>query len=607
MDWIRKIHKWTSLLVGVQFLLWLFSGIYFNLMDHHKAGGHQYRAHVHHESQVDKSKLVEPKSVLGKAKAATSVKLTEILGQPYYLVNHEKGLYPNFKNRYSLYHAYTGELTNIDDDFARKLALQSYNGPGKIVSAQFISGKIEDFPKQKNPSWQVTFNDEVNTSVYVDGGSGWIVGHSDDDKRFASIFFMLHFMDYGNEGSFNNLQIILFAFVTLWLSTTGLIWTVDLVARGQYKVKWLAKQRQVKLFDKHQQSLGEVKLSTHDNLLHELEQHSIILPSSCGGGGTCGRCRVLISPNAKVTSADTQQFNQEQLNEGFRLACQHFSNDVEHMTLMDVTDANKVTLELLDNRFVSPDIKELRFKVIGEPFAFKAGAFMRFLIPAGQGNYLPVDIPSNYQVHWQGTQAQHYHHDACSRSYSIANADSANGELVFTIKMLPAQSSEHLPGIGSNFMGNLALNQTIEALGPFEDFYVKPENGSTLVLIGAGSGMAPLKAIIEEQLANGANKSIVFIYGARTEQDLIYQQEFYQLAKSDSRFTYLPTLSKPNKDWLGAQGYAQEVLKMNLSSFNDLSNLDFYLCGPKGMMDETIALLKHHDIEDNRISFDDFS
>jgi hypothetical protein len=75
------------------------------------------------------------------------------------------------------------------------------------------------------------------------------VGHTDADKRLADIFFILHFMDYGNEGSFNSVQVILFTFFSLWLSLTGIIWTVNLGFRGQYQVSWLAKKTKIKLFD----------------------------------------------------------------------------------------------------------------------------------------------------------------------------------------------------------------------------------------------------------------------------------------------------------------------------------------------------------------------
>ena len=86
-------------------------------------------------------------------------------------------------------------------------------------------------------AWQVNFEDELETSVYVEQGSGRIVGHSNSDKRFADFFFMLHFMDYGSAGNFNSIQIMLFAFITLWLTLSGLIWTIHMLSKGKYSPK----------------------------------------------------------------------------------------------------------------------------------------------------------------------------------------------------------------------------------------------------------------------------------------------------------------------------------------------------------------------------------
>ena len=150
---------------------------------------------------------------------------------------------------------------------ANALAKQSYNGPGAILASTLLDVPVSDFPRQKNTTWQIDFDDDVETSVYVEAGSGRIVGHSDADKRLADIFFMLHFMDYGNEGNFNSVQMILFAFVSLWLSLTGIIWTVNLGFRGQYQISWFAKKRKVKLFDQEHKSMDSVLFSTHINLL----------------------------------------------------------------------------------------------------------------------------------------------------------------------------------------------------------------------------------------------------------------------------------------------------------------------------------------------------
>ena len=100
-----------------------------------------------------------------------------------------------------------------------------------------ITPPIADFPRQQNPSWQINFTDELETSVYIEQGSGRLVGHSNSDKRFADFFFMLHFMDYGSAGNFNTVQMILFAFFTLWLALSGFIWTIHMLRNGKYRIK----------------------------------------------------------------------------------------------------------------------------------------------------------------------------------------------------------------------------------------------------------------------------------------------------------------------------------------------------------------------------------
>jgi Na+-transporting NADH:ubiquinone oxidoreductase subunit F len=91
-------------------------------------------------------------------------------------------------------------------------------------------------PKEHNEVWQININDDLYTSIYVDAGSGVIISHVNDDKRFADFFFMLHFMDYGSLGNFNNWQIIFFSMLMLALSLSGFIWVIDLARKRKYKV-----------------------------------------------------------------------------------------------------------------------------------------------------------------------------------------------------------------------------------------------------------------------------------------------------------------------------------------------------------------------------------
>lgn len=159
-----------------------------------------------------------------------SIELINILGEPYYHLIHEKVLYLHFKNIYILVDVYTAKEFLIDEKVAVKIAKLSYNGLGEVTKIIMLESSISDFPKQQNPTWQIDFDDVIEAS------SGIIVGHSDEHKRLADILFMLHFMDYANNCSFNNTQNVFFAIAALWLALSGFVWTVHLGLKGKYTI-----------------------------------------------------------------------------------------------------------------------------------------------------------------------------------------------------------------------------------------------------------------------------------------------------------------------------------------------------------------------------------
>ncbi|AZG75039.1 PepSY domain-containing protein [Shewanella livingstonensis] len=229
---IKKLHKWASVIVGIQLLLWLVSGLYFNLMDHNKAQGLTYQHNTHAKVALDAHSLLEPKAILSSFKPSVSLNIVTLLGKPYYLLTHEKGLYNHHD---TLVDAYLGTAVLIDAPLAQKLARESYSGEAEISSTRLLVPPLDDFPKQQNDTWQINFADDIATSVYIEAQSGQLVGHSDEHKRLAEVFFMLHFMDYFNEGGFNNIPIKIFAFITLWLTFSGLIWVIDMLRRKRYQ------------------------------------------------------------------------------------------------------------------------------------------------------------------------------------------------------------------------------------------------------------------------------------------------------------------------------------------------------------------------------------
>ncbi|WP_394392897.1 2Fe-2S iron-sulfur cluster-binding protein [Shewanella woodyi] len=652
MGKIKFLHKWLSLLVGIQLLLWIGTGLYFNLMDSQKARGTQYLAKSTAMIADDtvKPAHIEPAILLNSFKPAVSLSQVSLLDKPYYLLTHDKALYPYFKNHYTLIDAITGKQVMIDQAMAMALAVNSYNGPGIITSISRVSPPFDDRLKEKNTLWRVNFDDEINTSVYIDEGSGRLIGHSNDDKRIVDIAFMLHFMDYANEGSFNNVQIIVFAIFTLFFAFTGFIWTIELGLNGQYSLTQLLPKRLIRktdntiqVIDIDGQQLRHISIPAHENLLDGLIHQNIALPSSCGGGGSCGRCRVKLKPEAKVTACDNQQFTQDELALGYRLACQHTSDEVDSLSLLDITQAEKHQLELISSEFISPFIKELRFKTVSsKPITFKAGAFMRFFIPAASSHSLPVALPESLSAHWKEIDSHQFTHDSCSRNYSLANSyhalPDAENELHFTIKLqqAPKFAASQLinPGVGSHYICNLQPGDRVEAAGPFEEFSAQPISERSMVMIGAGSGIAPLKSLIEEQLVKfKSTRPIHFFFGARSEADLIYQEKFTELAVEHKHFFYYPVLSRPTHLLNGnqptsssitshdgaaqsrvnsapTQGYVQDRLAAQLDEISKqaggLANIEFYLCGPESMMTSTIEQLKARGVKESAIAFDSF-
>lgn len=235
---VKQLHKWLSLIVFAQLIIWIGSGLFFNLIDHGKTRGNQYLVSTG-PNKLMANELVGIQLALiraqGKLNAIDKVILIHLDTGPFYLFSGEG-------SQSVLINANNGQIKTIDQPTALSLAQMSYKGNAQVKSIKQVKPPIDDFPKYKSPLWQINFLDEVNTSAYVNRQTGKMIGHSNDDKRFADFFFMLHFMDYpflgeGSTGGFNNWQIMFFAIITLLFCLTGFIWTVELIINGRYRLK----------------------------------------------------------------------------------------------------------------------------------------------------------------------------------------------------------------------------------------------------------------------------------------------------------------------------------------------------------------------------------
>jgi Na+-transporting NADH:ubiquinone oxidoreductase subunit F len=229
---MRKLHKWLGLIIGLQFIVWLLSGLVMSLLDQGTAGGGDTRAAAEPmETLLDYGALAPMSTLQLPAGEILRLGLATQLRRPIYRIELGEGVV--------LFDALTGVQLEIDFQRAKDIATASYSGEASTAGQHWLPGGTEALGGLPGPLWQVDFDDPLETQVFVDGRDGRVIGHYNDRGAVMEFLLMLHFMDYLQQGSFNNPQIIVVGFSALWLSISGLL--LLLVSFNRRDVSWLTR------------------------------------------------------------------------------------------------------------------------------------------------------------------------------------------------------------------------------------------------------------------------------------------------------------------------------------------------------------------------------
>ena len=128
------------------------------------------------------------------------------------------------------------------------------------------------------------------------------------------------------------------------------------------------------------------------------------------------------------------------------------------------------------------------------------------------------------------------------------------------------------------------------------------------VFLAAGTGITPLRAMLRHLLAGDADSNtraqFTLLYGARTPEGLYFRDEFEDLARRRENFRFWPTISGPEKQWSGRRGRVQDHLQEAL--VNQGQGLDFYLCGPKAMVNDVRAVLAASGFDEQAVHYEKY-
>ena len=270
---------------------------------------------------------------------------------------------------------------------------------------------------------------------------------------------------------------------------------------------------------------------------------------------------------------------------------------------------------VVSNQNVATFIKELILEPLeGSPVPrYQPGDYLQFDIPAYPERSLEdVDVAPRFADTWKAMDAfalTAKNASACRRNYSLASNPALEATLRFNIRLATPPHGLDKAGVGSAYVFGLQPGDTVTAIGPFGDFHVR-ETGREMVYLGGGAGMAPLRAHLSHLLETRASTTrISFWYGARSRQELFYQDYFEQLASAHPNFSFHPALSEPlpADAWTLATGFIHEVLLRDyLQSHSDPKTIDFFLCGPPAMIAAATAMLASLGVDPRQIAFDEF-
>lgn len=344
-------------------------------------------------------------------------------------------------------------------------------------------------------------------------------------------------------------------------------------------------------------------------LLSVLAGSGVFVSSACGGGGSCGQCRVKVkSGGGDILPTELDHITKGEAREGERLACQvAVKTDMDIELPEEIFGVKKWECTVISNDNKATFIKELKLQIPdGESVPFRAGGYIQIEAPAHHIKYSDFDVPEEYRGDWDKFNLFRYESkvdEDIIRAYSMANYPEEFGIIMLNVRIAtpPPNNPNVPPGQMSSYIWSLKEGDKCTISGPFGEFFAK-DTDAEMVFIGGGAGMAPMRSHIFDQLKRlKSTRKMSYWYGARSKREMFYVEDFDGLAAENSNFVWHCALSDPmpEDNWDGYTGFIHNVLYENyLKDHEAPEDCEYYMCGPPMMNAAVIGMLKNLGVEE---------
>lgn len=299
----------------------------------------------------------------------------------------------------------------------------------------------------------------------------------------------------------------------------------------------------------------------------------VAFPHGCRSG-RCGSCKTrLVSGSVEFLEHSRFALTQAEKSQGLILACRAIPTTNGIVSWLDDDQVDPHPIRRLNgkvtmNEAVTHDINRIQIaNDEGERLSFAAGQYVRLTFPG-----LP------------------------SRDYSIASP-SGSQVLEFHIRRVRGGA------VSDPIHAQVRPGAPVLVEGPFGSSFLRERHAGPMLCIAGGSGLAPIKCIVEAAIASGMRQPIHIYFGARSSRDLYLVEHFRALTRQHSYLTFTPVLSDVSGDGIWRTGLVTDAVAEDLQ---DLDGWKAYCAGPPGMVEAAIQTTRTNGLRSGDLHADVF-
>lgn len=316
----------------------------------------------------------------------------------------------------------------------------------------------------------------------------------------------------------------------------------------------------------------EFSVDAEETLLEAALRQGINLPYGCRNG-FCGECRTALLDGQVHYPEETPPAIQAQTEESC-LTCKAVARSDLRIGAQEIEQAQDLQPRILPTKVdrierLNEDVIRLYLKLPeDERLQFLAGQYLNFILS-----------------------------DGSKRAFSIANAPHDDKFIELHIRHISG-------GAFTDMLFNGMQEKTILRIeAPLGSYFLRETSARPIILMGGGTGFAPIKGMIEHAFKIGVRRPMHLYWGVRSQQDLYLPGLPERWAADNNHFSYTPVLSDPDENWQGATGWVHEAV---LADYPDLSGYEVYMSGPPPMIEAGKQAFLAHGLPGEELFSDSF-